>query len=153
LIDDVRIYPRALDATEVSALANETPERNLRNQWFFRHSGNPSPDTGAWDGDEDGDAFNATLEHALGGNPTVANREIAPALKHGETKQFIFNRRREGIAASAYIPEISATLAANSWSPLADPAVIPHPTLPGFDQVTVTVPEAERGFVRLRVEP
>lgn len=153
LIDDVRIYPRALDAAEISALASETAERNQRNQWFFRHSGNPSPDTSSWDGDVDGDTFNATLEYALGGNPTVANREIAPLLHDAETKQFIFNRRREGLAPSAYIPEISATLAADSWSPLADPTVVAHPTLPGFDQVTVTVPEAERGFVRLRVEP
>lgn len=153
LIDDVRIYPRALDAAEIIALANETPEQNRRNQWHFRHNGNPSPDTSAWDANQDGDPFNATLEYALGGNPTASDAGIGPALSGESDRYFSFNRRREGIAASAYVPEHSVTLEGDSWTPLADATVTAHPLLEGFDLVTVPLPEGDSGFVRLRVEP
>lgn len=153
LIDDVRIYPRALDASEIAELANETPEQNLRNQWHFRHTGDPSPDTSAWDRNQDGDLFNATLEYALGGNPTARDTAIAPVLSGDATKAFSFNRRRDGIPASSYIAETSTALVAGTWSPLGNPSVVPHPTLEGFDLVTVPVPVSDLGFVRLRVEP
>ena len=153
LIDDVRIYPRALDATEIATLAGESPEKNKQNQWFFRHTGNPAPSTSQWNANDDADAFNVTLEYALGGNPTAADRSIAPSLSAGATKYFSFNRRREGIPASAYVPEASATLQTGSWTPLSGISVIPHPTLAGFDLVTVPVPDSDVQFVRLRVEP
>lgn len=153
LIDDVRIYTRALDASEIAALAIETPDQNRRNQWHFRHSGNPSPDTSAWDANHDTDPFNATLEYALGGNPTTADLSISPSLSGVESRYFSFNRRREGIAASAYLPEHSTTLGSDPWSPLTGATVVPHPLLEGFDLITVPVPAGSTGFVRLRVEP
>jgi hypothetical protein len=64
---------------------------------------------------------------------------------------FIFNRRLTGLPAGAYVAEVSPTLQTGSWSPLGVLSAVPHPELPGFEQVTVTVPDAERAFVRLRV--
>ncbi|WP_075090982.1 sulfatase-like hydrolase/transferase [Haloferula sp. BvORR071] len=150
LIDDVRIYPRALDAAEIAALAAATPELDSRNRWFFRSSGNPSPGPADWNMDLDGDGMNNTLEYALGGNPTTAEISIAPALA-GRT--FSFNRRRDGISPASYFPETSGTLAPGSWSPLAGATASNHPTLAGFDLVTVPLPENNPCYVRLRVEP
>src|SRR5690606_16656131 len=47
-LDDVRIYSRALDADEVSAIAAETSVHNHRNQWRHRNGGGSSTDTSYW---------------------------------------------------------------------------------------------------------
>ena len=68
-----------------------------------------------------------------------------------DTGTFIFNRRLTGLPAGAYVAQISPTLQSGSWSPLGVLSAVPHPELPGFEQVTVTVPDSTRNFVRLRV--
>jgi len=150
-LDDVRIYPRALSAAEVAALASQTPDQNLQSQWFYRYSGNESPALADWQADTDGDGYNARMEFALGGNPTLSSTSITPFLSG--VPQFAFNRRQTGIAASSYVPEISENL--NSWSPLGALSAIPHPNLAGFDLVTVTLPPSSLAhrFVRLRLDP
>ncbi len=151
LIDDVRIYPRALDAAEISALAAATASSSLRNQWFFRHSGNPAPTPADWSLDMDGDLFDASLEFALGGNPTTPDSTIAPFLSAPPARSFNFNRRRDDTAA--YIPESSGNMATGSWSPLGGATVSNHPSLPDFEVVTVPIPSTDPCFVRLRVTP
>lgn len=152
-LDDVRIHDRALGAEEIAALASRSTGQNARDQWFFRHSGNDSPGDGDWSSDADGDGFEAWLEYALGGNPTAANHLIAPTLHAGDPWEFRFNRRREGIAADAYLPQISGTLAGGSWEPLTAFSIEPHPELDGFDLITVPLPPsaAPSRFVRLLV--
>jgi arylsulfatase A-like enzyme len=51
LLDDVRIYPRALTATEIAALAAQTPDQNLADLWFHAYSGNDQPTPGDWSAD------------------------------------------------------------------------------------------------------
>ena len=152
ILDDVRIYPRALSAAEIAALAAQTPGQTAAAAWYFRHSGKDQPTDADWASDSDADGFAALLEYALGGNPTVASLAIAPILTEGAAS-LLFNRRQSGLAAAAYVAEFSPTLAADSWSTLAPGAVVPHPSLPGFDQVSVPLPDMAdpRGFVRLRV--
>jgi len=149
LIDDVRIYPRALSAAEIAALAAQTPDHNLGDLWFHRFTGNDQPDSADWSVDTDRDGFNAFLEFALGGNPTASSQSIAPRMP--DLGNFVFNRRLSGLPASAYVAEVSPTLQSGSWTPLGTPSAVPHPEFPGFDQVTVQVPQGPRNFVRLRV--
>ena len=63
-----------------------------------------------------------------------------------DTGTFIFNRRLTGLPAGAYAAEISPTLQSGSWNPLGILSAVPHPELPGFEQVTVQVP----GYPQLR---
>lgn len=149
LMDDIRIYPRALNATEIATLASQTPDQNLADLWYHSYTGNDQPTPGNWAADGDQDGFNDFLEFALGGNPTANSQSIAPFMP--DTENFIFNRRLAGLAASAYVAEISPNLQANSWTPLTLLSAEPHPELPGFEEVTVQVPAANRNFVRLRV--
>jgi arylsulfatase A-like enzyme len=149
LLDDVRIYSRALSDAEITALASQTPDRNLSDLWFHRYTGNDQPTSGDWIADTDDDGFNAFLEFALGGNPTTDSQSIAPTMP--DTGNFVFNRRLTGLPATAYVAEVFPTLQAGSWSPLGVLSAVPHPELPGFEELTVAVPPADRNFVRLRV--
>lgn len=152
LIDDVRIFPDALDATRIAALAAETPEKNRQGAWYYRHSGNASPNATDWNADADHDGFVAWLEYALGGNPTASETNIAPGYDQGV---FRFNRRKDGISAAAYHPKVSETLQIGSWTTLVNFTVAPHPDLPDFDIVTVPLPPstAPCRCVRLEVDP
>lgn len=155
LLDDVRIYPRALSAAEVATLHAQTADETLRAAWHFRHGGSITPTPADWAADADHDGLSALLEFALGGNPTAASPGIAPALTNQGGPAFVFNRRQAGIAPGAYAPQYSETLLADSWVALtAAPVVAPHPHLPGFDSVAVALPPSPsaRGFVRLRVD-
>lgn len=149
LMDDIRIYSRALTATEIAALASQTPDQNLADLWYHSYTGNDQPAPGDWAADGDQDGFNSFLEFALGGNPTANSQSIAPSMP--DSGRFIFNRRLTGLPTSAYFAEISPNLQADSWSPLGILSTEPHPTLSGFEEVTVQVPVANRNFVRLRV--
>jgi len=151
-LDDVRIYPRALTAAEIATLASQTPAANLPSQWYYRYSGNSLTNSNNWSAVPNADGLSARLEYALGGNLTVPSPRIIPQIVNGQ--QFVFNRRRDGIAASSYITEFSSNL--KDWTPILDsPLVVPHPDLTGFDRVTVTLPSTTipQTFYRLRVNP
>jgi hypothetical protein len=151
LIDDVRIYHRALTAAEIAALAAITPDRALANAWHFRHTGNDFPNSADWQADADGDGFNGLLEYALGGNPTVPSQTIAPFLNRDGA--FVFNRRQSGLPASAYVVEFSSSLETGSWTELPASSAVPHPDLTDFEQVITILPESPEGrcFTRLKV--
>ena len=138
-----------LDAMAAQATRNATAEA-----WFYRHTGNATPTTTDWAADADADGWTARLEFALGGNPTIRSSGIAPVLA-ADLTTFTFNRRRDGIAAASYIPELSATLGVGSWTAFGIPLVTPHSDLTDFDRVSVTLPisAAPERFVRLRVNP
>ncbi len=150
-IDEVRIYPSALSAATIAAQATRNATADA---WFYRHTGNATPLNTEWAADTDADGWTARLEFALGGNPTVHSTGIAPVLA-ADLTTFTFNRRRDGIAAASYIPELSATLGAGSWTAFGIPIITPHSDLTGFDRVSVTLPisVAPERFVRLRVNP
>jgi len=151
ILDDVRIYDRALSGDEIAMLAGGSSAQAAAAAWFFRYSGNDLPGPGDWQADRDGDGFSARLEYALGGNPTVASRAVAPSLNPAATA-FVFNRRLAGIDPAAYVAEFSATLGP-PWKVLPAASAAPHPSLAGIEQVTVPLPSPAdpSGFVRLRV--
>lgn len=149
LMDDVRIYPRALTASEIAAIAAQTPDQHVANLWYHSYTGDDQAGTSEWSADGDRDGFNALLEFALGGNPTAASQSIAPFMP--DSGKFIFNRRLSGLPTAAYVAEVSPSLENASWTPLEGLTAQPHPSLPGFERVTVAVPEGRRNFVRLRV--
>ncbi len=151
ILDDVRIYPRELTAGEITSLASQTPDQIAAAAWYFRHSGHDLPGGTDWASDADNDGLNALLEYALGGNPTSPSAAVSPRLV--DPSAFVFNRRQSGLPPSAYIVEHTTNLAAGSWSVLTGAAVAPHPTLPGFDELTVSLPPTPEGrdFVRLKV--
>jgi hypothetical protein len=152
ILDDVRLYPRTLSATEIASLAAQSPDQATAASWFFRFSGSDLPAASDWTSDSDKDGFPALLEYALGGNPTDASWSIAPSISP-DGSQFIFNRRKSGLAAAAYQAEHSATLEGGSWLPVTPGGTLPHPDLTGFERVVVPLPESpeKRGFFRLRV--
>ena len=152
MLDDVRIYSRALTGAEIAAMAAETAAESQRNPWFFRHSGNAHPDSAAWDDDTDGDGFSTLLEYALGGNPTARDTGIAPALSGGIPRTFSFTRRRSEDPAS-YHPESSENLLPGSWQTLGGASVTDHPGRGDLQVVTVPIPDGSKGFARLRFEP
>ena len=155
ILDDLRIYPRALTSAEIAALAGQTADGNFRALWSYRYGGSDMPSESDWASDVDRDGIPAFLEFALGGNPTLPSQGITPRLDVATGGfAFVFNRRQEGIAAAAYIPEYSETL--EFWEALAaTPVVVAHPDLAGFDLVSVALPDTDSpcGFVRLRVTP
>lgn len=153
VLDDIRIYPRALGAGEVAALAGISADDNAAAAWFFRNTGRTSPTSEDWNADPDGDGLSNILEYALGGNPNITAEGIAPSI-HAETGAFTFQRRRSGIAHGRYIPEYSADLV--SWLPLPGvPTVTPHESDAEIENVTVSLPaeiEESGVFVRLRFQ-
>lgn len=151
IIDEVRIHPRALTATEIGGLATQTPDETKAAAWFFRHSGNDFPSVSGWSADTDGDGMSTFLEYALGGNPTLSSQSITPRLEGAEL--FVFNRRQSGLSPSAYTVEHSVSLEPGSWSAINSGMASPHPTLAGFDEVSVAIPDSQfhRGFLRLKV--
>jgi len=152
-LDDVRLEARALTQAEIVARASQPVERTA---WFYRYTGNSNPTDSDWSNDADHDGFNPLLEYALGGTPGGIDA-IAPTLSADGGWTYTFNRRRSGLAASAYIVEVSSTLTAGNWTVVTDPSVSvsPHPLLTGFDRVTIHLPDAPSGrqFARLRVAP
>lgn len=152
IIDDVRIYSRALGASEIAALAGRTSLAVQRDRWYFEHSGNDLPSQAQWLADIDGDGFSAMLEYALGGNPTDSDSAIAPTLTDaGNDLSFSYNLRHN--SGLTYQVERSLTLAADSWVPFGTPVSVPHPQLTGFDRVSVAIPTSPepRGFFHLMV--
>jgi arylsulfatase A-like enzyme len=151
-IDDVRIYPWALAASEISSLAARSAQAVARDQWYFQHGGSDLPSTTEWLADSDHDGFSLLLEYALGGNPTIADRSIAPILSvAGDGFSFSYNLRRD--SGLIYQAERSQTLSAESWTPYGTPVLGPHPQLKDFEQAGVTLPasSAAAGFIRLMV--
>ncbi|MCB1126241.1 MAG: sulfatase-like hydrolase/transferase, partial [Verrucomicrobiae bacterium] len=71
LIDEVRIYRRALGPAEIAELAAAT--RQVGAAWNRRFFGNAPL---AWSADDEGDGANRLLEYGLGGQPHVADANV-----------------------------------------------------------------------------
>lgn len=152
-IDDVRIIARALTALEVSELASRNESTIHAGQWFYRSFGRQPSGISEWNEDRDGDGLSVFGEYALGGSPHFPNPSIQPRLENTNgSLAFIFNRRREGILPASYHPESSSDPGTGDWTAMGAATVEPHPDLPGFDRVRVSVPtDQPRFFIRLRI--
>jgi len=128
----------------------------LADQWLTNETGIINPTPSNWLVDYDGDGLNARLEYAFGGSTTTADSSKLPQIipDGAGCYTFVFNRRQSGIDSSDYLVETSTKLRNDDWLPLVpdESDTIPHPTLAGFEQVSVTVPsDTDRRFVRLQI--
>lgn len=145
LLDDVRLYPRALSADEVAALAS-TPQPSAKG-WFFRHYGKPEPDTtpgsNDWLADADGNGLNALQEYAFGGAPFFSDTAGARiGLTSGSAGVFDLDylRRTPGTTEATYQAMYSWDLV--QWSPVTggSETSADDPVYPGFQRIRLRLP-------------
>lgn len=116
--------------------------------------------------DPDFDGISNLLEYAFGGNPGTNSSlaeggyPIAPQSSEDPgLLTFTYARRTDaGARGLIYETEFSTTLEAPSWSTTLPPgasssAAAFDPDVPGFEQITVTIPSdtLEKNFVRVKV--
>jgi hypothetical protein len=133
IIDEVRVYDRALSAGEIASLYSATNQSAAA--WHRRFFGNGVIN---WFADDDDDGAPRLLEYALGGEPLIADPEtmkIIPQIVASHLK-VTFNRRLAGTHDLTYQLQQSQNL--KDWSPLtgAEISAVPAP-LEGFETVCV----------------
>ncbi|MGJ8652310.1 MAG: DUF4955 domain-containing protein [Opitutaceae bacterium] len=127
----------------------------LADQWLTSETGTPNPTLADWLIDYDGDGLSARLEYGLGGSTSTSDQALLPTINPDGSGgyDFIFNRRQTGIDFADYIAETLTDLELDDWvllNPLATD-ITAHPTLSGFDRVTLALPNGEtKRFIRLR---
>jgi hypothetical protein len=150
VIDEVRIYNRALNAAEITSLFNATNQSAAA--WHRRYLGHAAMD---WGADDDGDGMNRLGEYAFGGQPLIPDselRQVVPQIVAGHL-QVRFTRRLTGTHELVY--QCQSSLDLRNWSPLAgsDISVTPSAALPGFEEVVFragpAVPDQSPLFLRL----
>jgi hypothetical protein len=149
IIDEVRIYNRALSAAEIAALYNEG--RQSAAAWHRRYFGDAAIN---WATDDDGDGVTRLGEYAFGGQPHISDSQVMrviPELVGGHLR-IRFNRRQAGTHELVYQIQQSTTL--NNWTALSGSEVsVTSSVLPGFEDVTFQASASVSGtsplFVRL----
>jgi hypothetical protein len=112
---------------------------------------------GAPDADPDGDGVVNALEFILGGNPTVADRDIMPTAElNGSTWTFSFYRRTAALADFAIVVETSGEL--TGWAAAVHGqngvTIATAPVDAEGELVVVTMPATgSRMFARIRATP
>ncbi len=132
VIDEVRIYSRALAASDVAALYSATNQ--TAEAWATRYFGESTPD---WNADLDGDGASLWTEYAFGGQPLIPDvpaMRISPQIVNGHL-QVQYNRRTTGTTDLQYSVQGSSDL--KHWSALSGSEIsdLPSGLLPEFDQV------------------
>lgn len=128
----------------------------LADQWLTSETGTPNPTLADWLIDYDGDGLSARLEYGLGGSTSTADATLLPEINSNGLGgyDFTFNRRQTGIDSADYITETLTELKLDDWvllNPLTTD-IAAHPTLSGFDRVTLSLPTGEtKRFIRLRL--
>lgn len=148
VIDEFRIYNRALSASELTTLIAQGDAPALA--WHRRFFGNGAVD---WAQDDDGDGRNRLFEFAFGSQPGIpdsGNVVGEPSIAGGKLT-IAFPRRRAGSHSMTYAVQVSPDLA--DWTTLSATEVSVVPLNADFDKVTceTPAPAAERRFVRIRV--
>lgn len=132
VIDEVRIYRRALSPGEVFALYNATDQTSLA--WHRRYLGNLPV---SWVTDIDVDGLKRLAEYGFGGNPWIPDLDLGlvPSM-NGDVPQASFNRRLAGTHDLNYIVQVSLGLP--DWDASLATEVRANPLLdkPGFERVT-----------------
>lgn len=131
-------------------------DAGFADQWLTNETGIPSPLPADWLVDYDGDGLSARLEYALGGSTSTLDSALLPELMTdgGSGFEFTFNRRQSGIDFADYLIETSTTLQPADWGVLVsdEDRTITHPTISGFERVTLAMPiNVPRRFFRLRL--
>ncbi|MCP5538258.1 MAG: hypothetical protein H7A51_18750 [Akkermansiaceae bacterium] len=144
------------DAGGVGTIYTSLTAAGLADQWLYTEVGVSDPDDVDWASDYDGDGLSAWAEYQLGGSEQQASPAVRPRIQrdsNGEIR-YVFNRRREGADWSAYALEESTTLMPGSWSRVYpdESMTREHPSLPGFDEVTVPIADDfPRWFIRMHL--
>ena len=140
------------DGTIYTGLDND----GLAAQWLNNEISIANPTTIDWSTDYDNDGLSARLEYSLGGSTTSADTALLPNLSTDTSgaMQYRYSQRQSGIDPADYIVNTTTTLDPDDWTLLVPQKfeIIPHPTLSGYNQVTVTLPSGElRRFIQLRI--
>ena len=148
IVDEVRIYDRALTAPEIMALY--TAGNQSAAAWHRRYYGNATIN---WMADDDGDGLTRLGEYAFGGEPHISDSQgirIVPSIVDGHL-QIRFRRRQFGTHELTYQIQQSSSL--GSWSVLSGSEVATPSATAGFEEVTfhaaATVSSPGAVFVRL----
>jgi hypothetical protein len=147
VIDEVRIYNRALTASELATLFSATDQSAAA--WHRRYFGDSSAN---WAVDDDGDGMVRLGEYAFGGQPLLADSQLGRvsaelALDH---LQVHFNRRNAGTHELTYQLQASPDL--KNWGPLPATEISATPSaLAGFDEVVVRSQSVVSGVAGLYV--
>ncbi|MGF1655564.1 MAG: DUF4350 domain-containing protein [Verrucomicrobiales bacterium] len=157
LIDQVRIYSRALDELEILTLLQEpnltaSTEANFAT-WLASLPTVPPENMRGFFDDPDGDGMVNLLEYAFDGNPmlpmTAHLSSVSLELGSGSlTATIAYFKARNDLN---YLPEYSLTLAKDSWVPLGEPELLDSTT--GLSSRSITIPASDRLFMRMRVSP
>lgn len=144
-------YPLAI---QVTGTAVETPNHTHQELWRFANFGSyASENSGADDGDPDGDGMSNILEYALGLDPNASGVTPASLALNGANLEYTYTRssaaRENGIT---YQIEWSDTLEVGSWSTETVTQEI-QSTQGALETVKASVPAGSGGkrFLRLRV--
>jgi arylsulfatase A-like enzyme len=152
VIDEVRIFNRALSAAEIDALYHATNE--IAAAWHRRYFGNAPID---WNTDDDADGISNLGEYAFGGQPWIADADamkIFPEIS-GNHLQVRFNRRISGMSELIYELQQSSDLV--HWTTLAgtEISVEPLDAISGIEEVTfradLIVLNQAASFIRISV--
>ena len=131
VMDEVRIYNRALSAGEVAALVSASNQSAAA--WSRRYFGNAPLN---WYVDEDGDGGVRLLEYALGGQPWISDQPqmSLQAAIVGNHLQVRFPRRVAGTSELVYRVQVSPDL--RDWTSLtaSEVGTAPLASPPGFEQ-------------------
>jgi hypothetical protein len=152
VIDEVRIYPRALSGAEVAALYASTNQSAAA--WHRRFFGNGPIN---WYADDDVDGGGRWLEYALGSQPHIADasRLKLDAQIVDDYLYVKFPRRLEGTHDLVYTVQASPDLV--NWNTLSTSEVgVESSELVGFQQAVyranLAVSEQSPLYLRLDVE-
>ncbi len=130
VLDEVRIFNRALSATEIVSLMNGTNQSAAA--WYRRYYGDASIDWAA----SDSAGYPRLLDYAMGGQPWIPDRSqlSLQAQLAGGHLQILFPRRVAGTSELLYTPQVSRDLI--NWDTLPSTFVgaTPLVNLPGFEQ-------------------
>ncbi|MEP4079060.1 sulfatase-like hydrolase/transferase [Haloferula sp.] len=155
LLDDARIYARALTPTEIAELANQDPDDHEGNRWYLRNLGSPTPDAADWEADTDGDGRSVFKEFALGDSPHWFDPAAYPWLSDESGDLLYTYKQRLALSPSIYAVETSIDL--SGWIPLivAPEDIATQPASdPEFEEIMIGVPTtASEQFFRLSLTP
>jgi len=152
VIDEVQIYSRALSASEITNLVAATNQSAAA--WYRRYFGNAAIN---WGADDDADGLNRFAEYAFGGQPLIADSQLA-RIAYVTTNGYFqvkYHRRTTGTHELTYQLQSSSDL--KNWSALSgiETSVVPSTTLAGFEDVIfqsqAQIGAASPAFVRLKV--
>ena len=151
VIDEARIYDRALSASEIASLNSATNQSAAA--WFRRYFGDASP---TWNVDDDGDGGMRLLEYAMGAEPLIpdANLMKLAASLEGNVLQVRFPRRVSGTHELLYTLQSSSNL--TTWNPIPAGEINIEPGYAdGFETATygtnLTDSATQQRYLRLKV--